>query len=103
MKQIKQKIDTVGSPSPIEVIQADGQFAFTTWVRAQCVFGPTQLMNYTFVPLHLRLLVLQTAGFCESFLWLDDTSLQKGWNIYLSWANESSNRYFEDGLHSPID
>jgi hypothetical protein len=66
LKQIKQKIDTVGSPSLIEVNEADGQFAFTTWVRAQCVFGPTQLMNYTFVPLHLRLLVLQTAGFCES-------------------------------------
>jgi protein Mpv17 len=51
LKQVEQKINT---------------FAFTTWVRAQCVFAPTQLINYTFMPPHLRLLVLQSVGFCTS-------------------------------------
>ncbi|EIW67191.1 hypothetical protein M231_04796 [Tremella mesenterica] len=50
-----------------------------TWTRALCVFGPTQMINYTFVPPQLRLLVLQSVGLC--------------WNIYLSWSNNRHNRH----------
>jgi protein Mpv17 len=106
LQQVEQKINTV---SRAVTSCADRQFAFTTWTRAQCVFAPTQIINYTFVPAHLRLLLLQGAGFCEYCYFASNhfsfylTADGSGWNIYLSWSNESSNRYFEDGLHSPID
>lgn len=41
------------------------QLAPPTWKRALCVFGPTQIINYSFVPAHLRLLLLQSVGFCK--------------------------------------
>jgi protein Mpv17 len=67
LQQVEQKINKVSRSQLIHMkgTADEYQFAFTTWTRAQCVFGPTQIINYTFVPTHLRLLVLQGAGFCE--------------------------------------
>jgi hypothetical protein len=63
-----------------------------------CVFAPTQLINFAFVPPHLRMLALQSVGLCKSsspssrlFLIIDQAD-QEGWNIFLSWSNNINNR-----------
>lgn len=49
-----------------------------TYSKALCVFAPTQIINFSLVPPHLRMLVLQNVGL--------------GWNIFLSWSNNRTNR-----------
>ncbi|WRT70143.1 uncharacterized protein IL334_007137 [Kwoniella shivajii] len=51
---------------------------FPTWQKAVCVFGPTQVINFTLIPLQHRLLTLQSVGLC--------------WNIFLSWQNNKTNK-----------
>lgn len=63
LPEIKRKLEMVWWP---------------TWMRAVCVFGPTQIVNFAFVPAQHRLLLLQCVALC--------------WNIYLSWVNGTTNR-----------
>ncbi|ORY35797.1 hypothetical protein BCR39DRAFT_555931 [Naematelia encephala] len=59
---------------------------FPTYTKALSVFGPTQVINYAFVPVQHRLLLLQGVGLC--------------WNIFLSWQNNLTNhRMAEAALH----
>ncbi|OCF38031.1 hypothetical protein I317_04814 [Kwoniella heveanensis CBS 569] len=51
---------------------------FPTWQKAVCVFGPTQIINFTFVPPQHRLLTVQ--------------SVALGWNVFLSWQNNRNNK-----------
>lgn len=51
---------------------------FPTWQKAVCVFGPTQILNFTLVPAQHRLLFVQSVGMC--------------WNIFLSWQNNRNNK-----------
>ncbi|WVR00100.1 hypothetical protein IAU59_007242 [Kwoniella sp. CBS 9459] len=51
---------------------------FPTWQKAVCVFGPTQIINFTFVPLQHRQLTVQ--------------SVALGWNVFLSWQNNRNNK-----------
>ncbi|OCF61375.1 hypothetical protein L486_01023 [Kwoniella mangroviensis CBS 10435] len=51
---------------------------FPTWQKAVCVFGPTQIINFSLVPTQHRLLTVQSVGLC--------------WNIFLSWQNNRNNK-----------
>ncbi|WWC64484.1 uncharacterized protein I303_107094 [Kwoniella dejecticola CBS 10117] len=51
---------------------------FPTWQKAVCVFGPTQVINFSVVPPQHRLLTVQSVGLC--------------WNIFLSWQNNRNNK-----------
>ncbi|KGB78800.1 hypothetical protein I307_01704 [Cryptococcus deuterogattii 99/473] len=51
---------------------------FPTWQKAVCVFGPTQVLNFTLVPAQHRLLFVQSVGTC--------------WNTFLSWQNNRNNK-----------
>ncbi|WVR07605.1 hypothetical protein IAU60_004647 [Kwoniella sp. DSM 27419] len=51
---------------------------FPTWQKAVCVFGPTQVINFSLVPPQHRLLTIQ--------------SVALGWNIFLSWQNNRNNK-----------
>ncbi|WWD19719.1 hypothetical protein CI109_104183 [Kwoniella shandongensis] len=51
---------------------------FPTWQKAVCVFGPTQVLNFTLIPPQHRLVVIQSVGIC--------------WNIFLSWQNNKTNK-----------
>ncbi|WVQ84682.1 hypothetical protein IAT38_006837 [Cryptococcus sp. DSM 104549] len=51
---------------------------FPTWQKAVCVFGPTQIINFTLVPAPHRFLTVQSVGLC--------------WNIFLSWQNNRNNK-----------
>lgn len=61
---------------------------YPTWIKAVCVFGPAQLVNQLFVPFQFRLLLLQSVGLGES----RETQLTPGWNCYLSWYNNVTNK-----------
>ncbi|KAK8853293.1 hypothetical protein IAR55_003997 [Kwoniella newhampshirensis] len=70
---------------------------FPTWQKAVCVFGPTQVLNFTFIPPQHRLATVQSVGLC--------------WNIFLSWQNnknnkalaEASARLVEAQVHNVLD
>ena len=64
--QISTKVSTVWWP---------------TYSKAICVFAPTQIVNFSIVPPHLRMLVLQQVGL--------------GWNIFLSWSNNRTNKLLQ--------
>ncbi|WWC72102.1 uncharacterized protein I206_106062 [Kwoniella pini CBS 10737] len=51
---------------------------FPTWQKAVCVFGPTQIINFSIIPTQHRLLTVQSVGLC--------------WNIFLSWQNNRNNK-----------
>ncbi|WVW86244.1 hypothetical protein I302_108286 [Kwoniella bestiolae CBS 10118] len=61
-----------------EVRQKVAHGWFPTWQKAVCVFGPTQIINFSLVPPQHRLLTVQSVGLC--------------WNIFLSWQNNRNNK-----------
>ncbi|KAI9634063.1 uncharacterized protein MKK02DRAFT_38734 [Dioszegia hungarica] len=63
---------------PAEIKRKVEMVWWPTYSKAVCVFGPTQIVNFSLVPVHLRMLALQSVGLC--------------WNIFLSWSNNLNNR-----------
>ncbi|ODN84976.1 hypothetical protein L202_00821 [Cryptococcus amylolentus CBS 6039] len=61
-----------------EVRQKVAMGWFPTWQKAVCVFGPTQILNFTLIPPQHRLLAVQSVGMC--------------WNTFLSWQNNRNNK-----------
>lgn len=62
-----------------------------SYMTSVCVFGPTQIVNFTLIPLQHRLAVQQAVGLGTSFPnSLNLTTL--GWNIFLSYANNLNNK-----------
>jgi len=76
VKEVQEKVQLVWWP---------------TYLRAVAVFGPAQMINYSFVPHQHRLLVLQSVGLC--------------WNIYLSYTNNLVNKRLADvkAHHASLD
>ena len=68
--------------SPSQIATKVQTVWYPTYTKALCVFAPTQIVNFTFVPPHLRMLVLQNVGL--------------GWNIFLSWSNNRTNRLLHE-------
>ncbi|KAL7419104.1 hypothetical protein Q5752_005940 [Cryptotrichosporon argae] len=64
--------------TPSEVRRKVEHAFLPSWSKAVCVFAPTQIINFTWVPLQHRLLFVQSVGL--------------GWNIYLSYVNNINNR-----------
>ncbi|KAL1410459.1 hypothetical protein Q8F55_004470 [Vanrija albida] len=64
--------------SPAQVQEKVEHAFVSSYIKSLCVFGPTQVINFAFVPLHHRLAVQQTVGL--------------GWNIWLSYINNVNNR-----------
>lgn len=68
--QIQTKVQTVREralpPEPrIQRPAYTWQVWWPTYSKAICVFAPTQIFNFTLVPSHLRMLMLQSVGLCE--------------------------------------
>ncbi|WVQ77544.1 hypothetical protein IAR50_007231 [Cryptococcus sp. DSM 104548] len=61
-----------------EVRQKVAMGWFPTWQKAVCVFGPTQIINFTLIPPQHRFLAVQSVGMC--------------WNTFLSWQNNRNNK-----------
>ena len=76
--EIKQKVDRVCLLILRFDQVTDEEMWFPTWIRAQFVFGPTQIVNYSIIPAEHRLLVLQSVGMCESPFSLGGTSERWG-------------------------
>jgi hypothetical protein len=63
--------------SPAEIHEKVSNAYLPSWCKSILVFGPSQLVNFSIVPVPHRMLVMQCVGL--------------GWNTFLSYANNRSN------------
>lgn len=63
--------------SPSEIHEKVTAAYLPSWCKSILVFGPSQLVNFSIVPVPHRMLVMQCVGL--------------GWNTFLSYANNRSN------------